>query len=138
MASGIQQNGEPVALWLVLGYPRAQRDGVVDDTEEARPRIPVTPEHLDGDVDVHHHPLLTVGGRPDGRHVVVRPLELHLQGAVGRGDQRPRPAITRVLVRDRPPEQCGVEPGQLDGVSRVEHWASEARAGQVSRLGPCV
>jgi hypothetical protein len=50
MAGGIQQDGEPVALWLVLGNPRAQRDCVVDHTEEARPRISLAPEHVDGQV----------------------------------------------------------------------------------------
>ncbi len=79
-------------------------------------------EVFDLDVEMHHHLLVFGVGRPRRADIGVLKLEGEADTTtVGIGQRDP----LRFVGPDLPPEQSGVETGQLPRVGRVEHDAGD-------------
>ena len=86
---------------VFLRLKRGQRRAAVDGVGDGGGHI------VDRDVDVHHHPLPALGGRPDRGNVVGRVVEAQ----IGRGPRDLDSGAVRLPHRHRPPGQVGVEVG---------------------------
>jgi len=73
---------------------------------------------VDRDVDVHHHLLAPIGGRPDRRHVPGEDWK------ASRTRYRGPLSLPHVLLlQNRPAEQAGIEVGERDAVGRLQNHA---------------
>src|SRR4051794_29155602 len=118
-----------VGLRLVFRSPRSELDGVGNTCVQI----------VDGDVEVHHHLLLTCRRRPHRRLVTGLVLERET-GAPFRWLQH-HPTVLSWLARsrrladgDRPSQQPFVERGETSRVRSAEHGCGKGCAGSSHRL----
>src|ERR1039457_6034663 len=98
-----------VLLRLMLRHRRAQSDRVGDGGGQVIHR----------NVEVHHHLLVAVGGRPDRGHIVRRELERQVGRVAWYGYGR----LAGLQLRYRPAKQANIEVGKRPRVGGLEHDA---------------